>query len=86
MTSNEHKQIVQKMCELFDNIDTKNLPELVQELLQLCKDEHIVILFLKLRYYFSKYLHSYQNNDADKIGKKNYTFNFSSSQLKLFFF
>ncbi|XKL64421.1 hypothetical protein PGB90_004507 [Kerria lacca] len=67
MTSNEHKQIVQKMCELFDNIDTKNLPELVQELLQLCKDEHIVILFLKLRYYFSKYLHSYQNNDADKI-------------------
>ncbi len=58
MSNAEHELIVNKMCGLFEMIDIDSLPSLVTQLLHLCKDEHIVIVFLKLRKYFSKYLYT----------------------------
>lgn len=67
MSSKEHEAVVSKMCEMFDIIPTKQLPQLVQELLRLCKDDHIVIVFLKLQKYFFKHLHSQESMEMDKI-------------------
>lgn len=64
MTNEEHEQVVKKLCDSFGELETKLLPPLVQQLLLLCKDDHIVIVFLKLRGYFSKYLYSFNNEET----------------------
>ncbi|XP_065207028.1 Fanconi anemia group I protein homolog [Planococcus citri] len=66
MTSDEHERVVRKMCDSFSNMLVKNLPSLVQQLLRLCKDDHSVIVFLKLRSYFSKYLHSFIDEETNR--------------------
>lgn len=70
MTNDEHERVVKKLCDSFQNIDVKSLPTLVQQLLRLCKDDHSVILFLKLRAYFSKYLYSFIDEETNaEMGK-----------------
>lgn len=69
MNNNQHESVVSKLCEMFDIVPTKGLPVFVQELLRLCKDDHIVIVFLKLQKYFFKHLHSLQNVKMDEICK-----------------
>lgn len=70
MTSDDHERVVRKMCDSFSTMPVPSLPSLVQQLLRLCKDDHSVIVFLKLRAYFSKYLHSFINEDTEReMGK-----------------
>lgn len=69
MNSNQHESVVSKMCEMFEVVPTKCVPQLVQELLHLCKDDHIVIVFLKLQKYFFKRLHSLENVKMEEIRK-----------------
>ena len=67
MTADEHEEVVEKLCEMFPLIDTKQLHAFVKQLLHLCKEEHVVLLFLKLRHFFARTLDSHV--DLGEISK-----------------
>ena len=80
MTSEEHQQAVNKLCASLENLNPDEIPPLVHQLLQLCRDEHAVTIFLALSKYFNTNIYeetmkpiaeSTKNNseDMDTIGK-----------------
>jgi hypothetical protein len=68
MSTDEHEEVVEKLCEMFSVVETKRLPDLVKQLLYLCKENHVVLLFLKLRRYFAQFLYSDARHDR-QIGE-----------------
>lgn len=53
MTTEEHQQIVNKLCSSLENLSPEEIPPLVHQLLQLCRDERAVTVFLALSKYFN---------------------------------
>ncbi|CAH0394573.1 unnamed protein product [Bemisia tabaci] len=59
LTQEEHEKVVKKLCSLMEKVPScQELPPLVNQLLQLCRDQHSIIVFLGLRTYFAKKLHN----------------------------
>ncbi|KAJ9598017.1 hypothetical protein L9F63_026879 [Diploptera punctata] len=58
LTSEQHLQIVNKLCTSLDEMNPPEVPPLVHQLLQLCIKQHGVALFLRLQAYFSKRLYN----------------------------
>lgn len=72
LSTEEHEEVVEKLCEMFSVIETKQLPALVKQLLHLCKEEHVVLLLLKLQRHFSRFL--YANAEPDREISKSLIF------------
>lgn len=63
LTVEEHLQVVNKLCGHLDELPPQEIPPLVHHLLELCRDQHGVTVFLALRKYFSTNIY---NVDVDK--------------------
>lgn len=83
MTTEEHQQAVNKLCASLEKLSPEEIPPLVHQLLQLCREEHAVTVFLTLSKYFKSNIYSDEtmkpiaestkNNSSsdDSIGKDN---------------
>jgi hypothetical protein len=58
VSTEQHLQIVNKLCASFKQLGPPEIPPLVHHLLQLCENQHGVALFLRLQEYFSTQLYS----------------------------
>ncbi|PNF15306.1 hypothetical protein B7P43_G01000 [Cryptotermes secundus] len=58
LTSEQHLQVVNKLCSSFEQLAPPEIPPLVHQLLQLCKNKHGVALFLRLQAYFCTRLYN----------------------------
>lgn len=80
LSPDEHLQVVNKLCCSMEELPPQELPTLVHEMLELCKDKHGLLLLMKLNHYF--HLHLYKNRrqnsndlassqmlESDNIGK-----------------
>ncbi|XP_069697907.1 Fanconi anemia group I protein [Periplaneta americana] len=67
MTNDQHLQVVNKLCASFEQLGPSEIPPLVHHLLQVCKDQHGVALFLRLQTYFCTRLYNrlLPNNNRD---------------------
>ncbi|PSN53494.1 hypothetical protein C0J52_16738 [Blattella germanica] len=66
LSSEQHLQIINKLCASLDQMNPSEVPPLVHQLLQLCINEHGVALFLRLQSYFSSRLYNLaQSNVTD---------------------
>ncbi|XP_034234146.1 Fanconi anemia group I protein homolog [Thrips palmi] len=59
LSPDEHLQVVNKLCCSMEELPPQELPTLVHEMLELCKDRHGLLLLMKLNHYF--HLHLYKN-------------------------
>jgi len=58
LSTDQHLQVVNKLCASFEELNPPEVPPLVHQLLQLCKDEHGTALFLRLQSYFCTRLYN----------------------------
>jgi len=58
LSTDQHLQVVNKLCASFEELSPPEVPPLVHQLLQLCKDEHGTALFLRLQSYFCTRLYN----------------------------
>jgi hypothetical protein len=58
LSSEQHLQVVNKLCTSFEQLAPPEIPPLVHQLLQLCKNQHGVALFLRLQAYFCTRLYN----------------------------
>jgi hypothetical protein len=58
VSSDQHLQVVNKLCISFEQLAPPEIPPLVHQLLQLCKNQHGVALFLRLQAYFCTRLYN----------------------------
>uniref|UniRef100_A0A1B6C9Q5 FANCI solenoid 1 domain-containing protein n=1 Tax=Clastoptera arizonana TaxID=38151 RepID=A0A1B6C9Q5_9HEMI len=67
LTAEEHLQVVNKLCSYLDKLPPQEIPPLVHQLLELCKDQQSVTVFLALQRYFSSNVY---NLEANKKSEK----------------
>jgi hypothetical protein len=58
LSTEQHLQVVNKLCTSFEQLAPPEIPPLVHQLLQLCKSQHGVTLFLRLQAYFCTRLYN----------------------------
>lgn len=58
LSSEHHLQAVNKLCASFEQLAPPEIPPLVHQLLQLCKNQHGIALFLRLQAYFCTRLYN----------------------------
>lgn len=68
LNNEEHEKVVRKLSGFFDKLKPQELPPLVHHLLQLCKEEHSVIVFIHLQTYFAKHIHKKPVQPEGDIG------------------
>jgi hypothetical protein len=58
MSTEQHLQVVNRLCASFEQLNPPEIPPLVHQLLRLCESQHGVALFLRLQAYFCTRLYS----------------------------
>ncbi|KAK3930604.1 Fanconi anemia group I protein [Frankliniella fusca] len=67
----EHLQVVNKMCCCMEELSPQEVPSLVHEMLELCKESHGLQLIMKLNHYFHSRLYkNYKSNCDDVISSQ----------------
>lgn len=67
LSPEEHLQVVNKMCFCMEELSPQELPSLVHEMLELCKDRHGLQLITKLNYYFHSRLFKNQRKPSEDL-------------------
>ncbi|XP_052125039.1 Fanconi anemia group I protein [Frankliniella occidentalis] len=66
----EHLQVVNKMCCCMEELSPQELPSLVHEMLELCKERHGLQLIMKLNHYFHSRLYKTYKSNSDMISSQ----------------
>lgn len=67
LSPDEHLQVVNKLCSSMEELPPQELPTLVHEMLELCKDRHGLLLLMKLNHYFHSHLYKNQRQNSNDL-------------------